>query len=71
MVHIGVIPDGNRRWCKKNDIDFFECIKMIKNIMTNILSWDLNKEFNNTNLMRFVFLSTNKSKINSASFVSM
>jgi hypothetical protein len=38
MVHIGVI----RRWCKKNDIDFFECIKMIKNIMTNILSSNLN-----------------------------
>ena len=18
MVHIGIIPDGNRRWCKKN-----------------------------------------------------
>ena len=22
MVHIGIIPDGNRRWCKKNNIDY-------------------------------------------------
>lgn len=21
MVHIGIIPDGNRRWCKKNNFD--------------------------------------------------
>ena len=22
MVHIGIIPDGNRRWCKLNNIDY-------------------------------------------------
>lgn len=22
MVHIGIIPDGNRRWCKYNNIDY-------------------------------------------------
>ena len=22
MVHLGIIPDGNRRWCKENDIDY-------------------------------------------------
>ena len=22
MVHIGIIPDGNRRWCKDKDIDY-------------------------------------------------
>jgi undecaprenyl diphosphate synthase len=24
MVHIGIIPDGNRRWCRKNDYPLFE-----------------------------------------------
>lgn len=24
MVHIGIIPDGNRRWCKKNDYPLSE-----------------------------------------------
>ena len=23
MVHIGIIPDGNRRWCQKNNINFY------------------------------------------------
>jgi undecaprenyl diphosphate synthase len=42
MVHIGIIPDGNRRWCKKNNLnnedifDYYifkiiEFIKVIKN----------------------------------------
>lgn len=22
MVHIGIIPDGNRRWCKANNVDY-------------------------------------------------
>jgi undecaprenyl pyrophosphate synthase len=26
MVHIGIIPDGNRRWCKKNNIDLVNLI---------------------------------------------
>ena len=30
-IHIGVIPDGNRRWCKKNNSDVFKSIDIMKN----------------------------------------
>lgn len=32
-IHIGIIPDGNRRWCKKNNLDVFNLIEMLKNII--------------------------------------
>lgn len=25
-MHIGIIPDGNRRWCKKNNVSLYEMI---------------------------------------------
>ena len=27
MVHLGIIPDGNRRWCKKNDFEMKDLTK--------------------------------------------
>ena len=33
MVHIGIIPDGNRRWCKKNNLDVNNLVKHWSNII--------------------------------------
>lgn len=33
MIHIGIIPDGNRRWAKHNKIEQYN----IENVMTNII----------------------------------
>ena len=46
MVHLGIIPDGNRRWCKENNYEpkdliklwqdkFIELVKEIINIKKN------------------------------------
>ena len=32
-IHIGIIPDGNRRWCKKNNKDRFEYASMVQNLI--------------------------------------
>lgn len=34
MVHLGIIPDGNRRWCKENNIDYV--MSSLKEIWFNI-----------------------------------
>lgn len=31
-IHIGLIPDGNRRWCRKNGHDVFTLLEMMKNM---------------------------------------
>jgi undecaprenyl diphosphate synthase len=35
-IHIGIIPDGNRRWCKKNNKNRFEYAAMIKHMIMKI-----------------------------------
>jgi undecaprenyl pyrophosphate synthase len=32
-IHLGIIPDGNRRWCKKNDKTLENYAKMIEEIL--------------------------------------
>lgn len=29
LIHVGIIPDGNRRWCKSNGHGIFDILKMI------------------------------------------
>jgi len=36
-IHVGIIPDGNRRWCKKNNKDQFEYAIMARNMIKNAL----------------------------------
>lgn len=52
MVHIGIIPDGNRRWCKNNDIDYK--LENLEEIWFNIfltqlreISINKNNKYNN------------------------
>jgi len=33
MVHIGIIPDGNRRWCKKNNYEIATLVQHWSNII--------------------------------------
>ena len=33
MVHIGIIPDGNRRWCKKNNYEIDTLVQHWSNII--------------------------------------
>ena len=35
-IHLGIIPDGNRRWCKKNNKTNLEYAIMIQNIIKNL-----------------------------------
>lgn len=37
MVHIGIIPDGNRRWCKKNNLDVNDLVKHWSNIIIDAI----------------------------------
>jgi undecaprenyl diphosphate synthase len=34
-LHLGIIPDGNRRWCKKNQVAVFDLILMLRNMLYN------------------------------------
>lgn len=37
MVHLGIIPDGNRRWCVENNIDKNDLVKVWTNKLKNLL----------------------------------
>jgi undecaprenyl diphosphate synthase len=37
-IHLGLIPDGNRRWCKKTNTPFFDTITMINETRKRCLS---------------------------------
>src|SRR5689334_16002674 len=47
MVHIGIIPDGNRRWSKKNNADVIIKLKGI--VIETINSYNDNKKFKHLN----------------------
>jgi undecaprenyl pyrophosphate synthase len=38
MIHVGIIPDGNRRWCKKNNKNRFEYASMVQNMIMNLFN---------------------------------
>jgi undecaprenyl diphosphate synthase len=50
-IHIGIIPDGNRRWCKKNNKDQFEYATMARNMIKNVLDDILHKNIFDTCLL--------------------
>tara|TARA_B100000963_G_C22639317_1_gene679496 strand:+ start:5360 stop:6079 length:720 start_codon:yes stop_codon:yes gene_type:complete len=58
MVHLGIIPDGNRRWCKENNIDY----KM--NSLTEVWFKIFIKQLCELSEQKMTFLE----KINSLSF---
>jgi undecaprenyl diphosphate synthase len=33
LIHVGIIPDGNRRWCKKNNKNCSDYIAMVQNLI--------------------------------------
>ena len=37
MVHIGIIPDGNRRWLKKNNMDLKNAVSIWTDKMVELL----------------------------------
>lgn len=49
MVHLGIIPDGNRRWCKENNYDQKDLVKIwtekIKETLIEILKIKNKKKF--------------------------
>ena len=44
MVHLGIIPDGNRRWCKKNNKDIDNIINYYENILIEFINKNKNKK---------------------------
>lgn len=42
-IHLGIIPDGNRRWCKKNKKNNLEYASMIQNMIENLFAECENK----------------------------
>tara|TARA_B100001094_G_scaffold332055_1_gene402559 strand:- start:439 stop:1146 length:708 start_codon:yes stop_codon:yes gene_type:complete len=44
MVHLGIIPDGNRRWCKKNNKDIDNIINYYENILIEFVNKYKNKK---------------------------
>jgi len=45
MVHIGIIPDGNRRWCKKNNYKLDTLVEHWTNLVINILTRIVQNKF--------------------------
>lgn len=48
MVHLGIIPDGNRRWCKKQNINLDELPNIWKNFLLKLI-----KEFSELDLKNY------------------
>jgi undecaprenyl diphosphate synthase len=44
MVHIGIIPDGNRRWCKKNNYEVDTLVKHWSNLIIESLHKNTNRK---------------------------
>ena len=49
-IHLGLIPDGNRRWCLKNKCDVFNLLNVLKK-----LSIDLYEEKEKLEKSLFIF----------------
>ena len=43
MIHIGIIPDGNRRWCKKNNYRIDELVSHWSKLILDFLKKNLNR----------------------------
>jgi len=43
MVHIGIIPDGNRRWCKKNNYEINTLVQHWSNIIIDSIHKNLSR----------------------------
>lgn len=33
QLHVGLIPDGNRRWCHANDVPIFDLLRMLRSML--------------------------------------
>ena len=44
MVHLGIIPDGNRRWANKNYYDINNIISNYEQILINFINKYKNKK---------------------------
>tara|TARA_B100000575_G_scaffold254896_1_gene224332 strand:- start:705 stop:1397 length:693 start_codon:yes stop_codon:yes gene_type:complete len=71
MVHIGIIPDGNRRWCKKNNYDVNQLPILWKDYIIKIIKEfakidDINKytDFENVNELSIYIASIDNTNRN-------
>ena len=48
MIHLGIIPDGNRRWCKERNIDLNELPNVWKDFLLKLI-----KEFEKLDLQNY------------------
>lgn len=44
-IHVGIIPDGNRRWCKANGKDIFNITAMLLNLIQTVYDSMKNDKF--------------------------
>ena len=51
-IHIGIIPDGNRRWCAKNNTNMFDLIKMLCSMVYKNYNAVLTNKENTTTLCK-------------------
>jgi len=58
MVHLGIIPDGNRRWCKKNNINYNSLIQhWLNNMIIKNIKYFINFKDNYKELLEISSLS--------------
>jgi undecaprenyl diphosphate synthase len=55
-MHIGIIPDGNRRWCKKNNIKYKE---LVSHWINNMFIQNLKLLINNLNNYKIILEISN------------
>ena len=64
MVHLGIIPDGNRRWCKKDNITYNFLIEhWLNNMIINNIKYFINFKENYRELTEITNLSLYVSSI--------
>ncbi len=56
MIHIGIIPDGNRRWAKHNKIEQYNIENVMINVIKKIMTDDTNHTFQHLNMINEVTL---------------
>lgn len=59
-LHVGIIPDGNRRWCRNNRVDVFDLVKMLHAMVCNVVreaSWEVHENLKDVSAVSVYFLS--------------
>lgn len=50
ITHLGIIPDGNRRWAKANALDYHRAYRRTAHHLTDLIQWCFQREIENLSI---------------------